>query len=96
MTVVDLRKSLTAAEPPAELTLALVGLWWDAKGDWTRAHETAQQDEGSEGGWAHAYVFVPKSWRLRSVEVGSFGESGANLSDHVPMVVEVNIGGSRR
>jgi hypothetical protein len=49
MTLDDFRKSLTATEPPAELTLALAGLWWDAKGDWTRAHESAQQDEGPEG-----------------------------------------------
>jgi hypothetical protein len=31
----------TASEPPAGLTLALAGLWWDAKGDWKRAHESA-------------------------------------------------------
>jgi len=37
MTLDDFRQSLTADKPPAELTLALVGLWWDAKGDWTRA-----------------------------------------------------------
>jgi hypothetical protein len=41
---------------PAELTPALLGLWWDAKGDWTRAHESAQQDEGIEGSWVHAYL----------------------------------------
>jgi hypothetical protein len=28
---------VTAASPPAGLTPALAGLWWDAKGDWTRA-----------------------------------------------------------
>jgi exodeoxyribonuclease III len=38
------------------------------------------------------YVFVPKGWRLRSVEVGSFQEWG-HLSDHVPLVVDVRIGG---
>jgi hypothetical protein len=32
------------------------GLWWDAKGDWKRAHESAQQDEGPEGSWVHAYL----------------------------------------
>lgn len=37
MTLDDFRRSLTANEPPAGLTLALAGLWWDAKGDWTRA-----------------------------------------------------------
>jgi hypothetical protein len=56
MTVDDFRQSLTAAKPPAEFTLALVGLWWDANGDWKRAHESAQQDEGPEGSWVHAYL----------------------------------------
>ena len=32
MTVDDFRQSLTAAKRPAELTLPLLGLWWDAKG----------------------------------------------------------------
>jgi hypothetical protein len=40
----------------AGLTHALAGLWWDAKGDWKRAHESAQQDEGIEGAWVHAYL----------------------------------------
>src|SRR5438876_8034961 len=56
MTLNDFRQSLTATEPPAGLTLALAGLWWDAKGDWTRAHESAQQDEGRDGSWVHAYL----------------------------------------
>jgi len=38
------------------------------------------------------YVFIPKGWRLKSVEVGAFQEWG-HLSDHVPVVVDVNIGG---
>lgn len=56
MTLEKFRQSLTATEPPAGLTLALAGLWWDAKGDWTRAHESAQQDEGKDGSWVHAYL----------------------------------------
>jgi hypothetical protein len=56
MTLREFRDSLSAAEPPGELGLALAGLWWDAKGDWTRAHENAQQDEGPEGSWVHAYL----------------------------------------
>jgi hypothetical protein len=56
MTVDDFRQSLTAARPPAELTPALVGLWWDAKGDWTRAHESAQRDEGPDGSWVHDFM----------------------------------------
>jgi hypothetical protein len=56
MSLDDFRKSLTQAAPPSELSLALVGLWWDAKGDWVRAHEAAQQDEGPHGSWVHAYL----------------------------------------
>ncbi|HEX6804052.1 MAG TPA: hypothetical protein VF133_10270 [Terriglobales bacterium] len=50
------RKSLSGEKPPAGFSPALSGLWWDAKGDWTRAHESAQQDEGPEGAWVHAYL----------------------------------------
>ena len=56
MTLDEFRQSLSATEPPAGLTHALAGLWWDANGDWTRAHESAQQDEGVEGSWVHAYL----------------------------------------
>jgi exodeoxyribonuclease-3 len=38
------------------------------------------------------YVFLPNSWRLGSVEVGSFRD-WVHLSDHVPLVVDVRIGG---
>lgn len=56
MTLDEFRQSLTATEPPASLSLALAGLWFDAKGDWQRAHESVQQDEGVEGSWVHAYL----------------------------------------
>ena len=56
MTLGEFRQSLTASEPPVGLSLALVGLWWDAKGDWKRAHESAQQDEGRDGSRVHAYL----------------------------------------
>ena len=50
------RESLARDQPPAGLDFALAGLWWDAKGDWTKAHESAQQDEGPRGAWVHAYL----------------------------------------
>jgi hypothetical protein len=48
----------TAAEsaPPVGMSLALQTLWWDAKGDWDRAHQCAQQDEGITGSIVHAYL----------------------------------------
>lgn len=56
MNLEDFRASLSQAAPPAELAPALAGLWWDARGDWTQAHESAQQDEGPAGSWVHAYL----------------------------------------
>lgn len=56
MTLDDFRRSISDSQPPSELSLALAGLWWDAKGDRTRAHESAQKDEGKHGSWVHAYL----------------------------------------
>jgi len=55
MTIVEFQASLMAG-PPNQLSSALAGLWWDAKGDWTRAHESAQEDNGADGAWVHAYL----------------------------------------
>jgi len=56
MTLQEFRDSLVRDEPSCELNFALAGLWWDAKGDWNRAHDAAQQDEGPAGAWVHAYL----------------------------------------
>jgi len=48
--------SLSNDVPPSELSLALTALWWDAKGDWAKAHQSAQEDESREGSWVHAYL----------------------------------------
>ncbi len=56
MTLDEFRQSLTATQPPSGLTDALTGLWWDARGDWKKAHESVQRDEGAEGAWVHAHL----------------------------------------
>jgi hypothetical protein len=48
--------SVEAGSLPSELNHALAGLWWDGRGDWEKAHESAQQDEGPAGSWVHAYL----------------------------------------
>lgn len=55
-TLDQFRDSLTGEAPPPGLSLPLMGLWWDAKGEWSKAHESAQQEEGPEGAWVHAYL----------------------------------------
>jgi hypothetical protein len=56
MTLEEFKISLSRKDPPAELGPTLTGLWWDAKGNWIKAHESAQQDEGPAGAWVHAYL----------------------------------------
>ena len=48
--------SLAGTAPKRGLSLALQALWWDGKGDWTRAHELAQTDEGADAALVHAYL----------------------------------------
>jgi hypothetical protein len=33
-----------------------LALWWDARGDWDKAHESAQDVAGPDGAWVHAYL----------------------------------------
>ena len=56
MTFDDFRESLQRDGPPRALDRALTALWWDAKGDWKTAHESAQQDENPRAAWVHAYL----------------------------------------
>jgi hypothetical protein len=50
------RDSLTKPQPPAGLIPALQALWWDAKGDWEKAHEHAQERDDHPGMRVHAYL----------------------------------------
>lgn len=41
---------------PDQFQGALLALWWDAQGNWERAHEVAQEIEDADGSWVHAYL----------------------------------------
>lgn len=56
MTRDDFMKSLTAAAPPAGLSLAQEALWHAKKGAWQTAHERAQEQDDRAGAWVHAYL----------------------------------------
>ena len=56
MDVTQFRATVADTMPPEGISLALQTLWWDAKGDWNRAHQCAQQDEGKTGSIVHAYL----------------------------------------
>lgn len=57
MSFAELERSVRKdAEPPADWPATLQALWWDARGDWARAHALAQDAGGRDGAWVHAYL----------------------------------------
>jgi hypothetical protein len=50
------RDSIVKPEPPDGLSPAMQALWWDAKGDWDKAHERAQERDDQAGMHVHAYL----------------------------------------
>jgi len=57
VTIEEFRASLRDGAPPASLPPLLSALWWDAKGNFDRAHDIAQEEvSGQEAAWVHAYL----------------------------------------
>jgi hypothetical protein len=56
MNLAQFQLSQNQSTPPTDLPPALQALWFDAKGDWDKAHDFAQKDGGASGDWVHAYL----------------------------------------
>ncbi len=56
MTVEKFRATFSGAQPPSELSAPLTALWWDAKGDWARAHGLVDDLSTPDGMAVHAYL----------------------------------------
>lgn len=56
MTFEEFTGTIADSVPPVHLAPVLVALWHDRKGDWDEAHRVAQDVEGAEGAWVHAYL----------------------------------------
>jgi hypothetical protein len=52
----EFRVSIAKDAPPAALSAPLAALWWDAKGDWSRAHALVDELETVDGMSVHAYL----------------------------------------
>lgn len=50
------RATLNDDRPPANWPSTLAALWWDARGDWERAHGLVDDLETREGMSVHAYL----------------------------------------
>lgn len=56
MDLAEFRKSLARRTPPASLGPLLEALWYEAHGDWDRAHRLAQSAKGPMAAAIHAYL----------------------------------------
>jgi len=56
MTLAEFTQSLADSAPPAGLPAPLAALWWDAKGDWQKAHAQVDELETPEAMAVHAYL----------------------------------------
>jgi len=56
MTITLFKESLSANEPPQNISAYLKALWNDAKGEWDKAHNLIQDIEDKKAAWIHAYL----------------------------------------
>ena len=50
------KKSLTEVKPQENLSDILKGLWYDANGNWDKAHDLIDGNPEHGSSWAHAYL----------------------------------------
>jgi hypothetical protein len=86
------KESLSQDAPDPQLSTVLKSLWYDAKGDWKRAHDFVDQLPGSDAAWVHAYLHRKEGdiwnadyWYARAKKTRpsySLEEEWANLVDY--------------
>lgn len=56
MNLQEFEESIENNEPPSDMPDLLKALWWDAREDWSKAHDIAQDVDNQDGAWIHAYL----------------------------------------
>lgn len=56
MTGNEFSTTLDQPLPPKGINIFLQALWYEAKGNWNKAHDLVQDEEGTAGAWIHAYL----------------------------------------
>jgi hypothetical protein len=56
MNLTAFKESIQQNQLPANTSVYLQSLWYDAKGDWEKAHELIQDLPDKSASWIHAYL----------------------------------------
>ena len=56
MTLATFKGTLGGKQPDENLSDNLKALWYDAKGDWNKAHQLVQHKQDKNAAWIHAYL----------------------------------------
>ncbi len=56
MTFDEFKQSLSNDTPPQDATPVLQAMWYQANGNWAKAHNIAQDNSSPEGDWVHAFL----------------------------------------
>ncbi len=56
MNLASFKESISGNEPPQNSSVYLSSLWYEAKGDWEKAHILIQDVEDKNTAWIHAYL----------------------------------------
>lgn len=65
MTLLEFKTSLNNPTSP-QVTTLLKALWHDARGEWDKAHDLAQEVNTQDGSWIHAYLHRKEGDRLNA------------------------------
>jgi hypothetical protein len=86
------KESVALEAPDPALSPSLKSLWYDAKGDWKKAHDLVDSLAGEEAAWVHAYLHRKEgdSWNAdywyakakKSRPTCSLEDEWANLADY--------------
>ncbi|MFY0255986.1 hypothetical protein ACDQ55_18765 [Chitinophaga sp. 30R24] len=56
MDLIEFKQTLQGVHPPAALSVYLESLWYDARGNWQKAHDLVDQLPGTAAARVHAYL----------------------------------------
>lgn len=56
MNLTDFKQTLSSDNPPADISVYLKALWYEAKDQWDKAHELIQDLPDKNASWIHAYL----------------------------------------